>query len=446
MYPDVENIIYDLAIANGWILCLDKEFSEYRHGLVLIRNNKIEYVGEESDAPTYRAINKVDCQGGLVLPCFINGHSHAAMSLFRGMGNDKPLDTWLRDYMWPAEAKFANPDNVYLGSMVSAIEMVRSGTGAFSDMYFFQEETFRACEDLGIRLIMGEGILDFPTPNKKNPTEGIEYTETLYKKYKDKPLVSFTIPAHSPYTCSPEVLAGIGELSKKLKIPASIHLAETEWETGEMMKRYGKSSAQLLRDVGFFDFGAVAYHCNHLSAEDIRILKEYNVGVVSNPRSNMKLGSGICPVPGLLEEGIKIGVGTDGAASNNNQAVLLDMQLLARLQKMHALDPTVINAREAVKMASLNNAEIYGLDNRIGSIETGKLADLIVIDTDQAHWQPLHDPYSGLVYAMQPDDVVTTIINGKIIMQDRQIKTIDEKKYQERIIKTGKKINNLILP
>ena len=431
---------YDIAISNAYLLTLDHEWKEYKPGLVLIRGGYIEYAGPQVEHTSFQAKEAIDAKGDIVMPSFFNGHTHSAMSIFRGLGNDLPLDNWLNEHIWPAEARYTNEQNVFLGSMVSAIEMIRSGTGIFADMYFFQEETIRACEELGIRIIAGEGILDFPTPNKKSPREGLKYTENLVNKYKGHPLLEFSLPAHSPYTCSPEVIREVGELSHRLGITATVHLAETEWEVEEMKRRYGKSSTQFLYDNGFFKSRTVAYHCNHISADDMLTLRDNKAGIVTNPRSNMKLGSGLCPLPVLRSMGITVGIGTDGAASNNNQDVLSDMQLLARIYKMNELDPTVIRSREALRMAISNNCLIYGMDNRLGSIEAGKLADLIIIDTDQPHWQPLYDPYSHVCYTMQPGDVSTTIINGQIIMKDREILTLDEERVKSDISELGKEI------
>jgi 5-methylthioadenosine/S-adenosylhomocysteine deaminase len=432
---------YDIALTNGYLLTLDNDWSEYKYGTVLIRGSKIEYAGPLLDSKSYIAKRIIDAGGNIIMPAFFNGHTHSAMSVFRGTGNDLPLENWLNDHIWPAEARYATEENVYLGSMISAIEMIRSGTGIFADMYFFQEETIRACMELGIRIIAGEGILDFPTPNKKYPQEGLKYTEYLVSKFSKHPLVDISIPAHSPYSCSLEVLKEVRQLASALDITATIHLAETIREVEEMESKHGKTSTRFLDDIGFFDGRTVAYHCNHLSHEDMVILKERDVGIVTNPRSNMKLGSGIAPIPELISLGLTIGVGTDGAASNNNQNVMLDMQLLARLHKMDKLDPTVINSRQAIRMAVSNNSAIYGTDKKTGSLEAGKRADLIIIDTDQAHWQPLYDPYSNICYSMQPGDVITSMIDGKVIMDNRRIVTVDEEEFKTRISRLGKEIS-----
>ena len=420
---------YDLAIKNAFILTLDDEWTEFAKGLILVNHGSLEYVGPEKKGPAYSAEKIIDAKGNIVMPSFFNGHTHSAMSLLRGLGSELPLDSWLNEHIWPAEARYLSPHNVYLGSMVSALEMIRCGTGIFVDMYFFQEETVRACEELGIRIVVGEGILDFPTPNKKSPSEGLKYTEYLHKLYSGHPLVEMSVAAHAPYTCSPGVLKEAAELARKLDIPVTIHLAETAAENINIKNMFGKSSTAHLAGLGFFDGRAVAYHCNHLSEDDISILAEHKVGIVTNPRSNMKLGSGLSPLPELMEKGLVIGIGTDGAASNNNQSVLLDMQLAARLYKVKHLDPAIINARQAIRMAVNNNALNYGLEKSMGSLEKGKLADMIIINTDQAHWQPLYDPYPQIVYAMQPGDVITNIINGKIIMENRNILGVDEERF-----------------
>ena len=424
----------DLAITNGQVLTLGEACKVYEPGLVLIHNHRIVYVGFDGKrAPDYQAKEKLDAGGSIVMPTFLNGHNHAGMSLYRGLGNDLDLDEWLNRVVWPLETKHCTAPNVYLGTMLSAIEMIRSGVSFFADMYFFQDEVATVCEELGMRVILGEGVLDFPTPNSKTPEECLKYTERLTQKYHQHPLIGISVPAHAPYSCTPEVLREVAELASRLNIPATIHLAETQKEFSTYQQQYGKTPTQYIADLGFLEGRAVAYHCNWLTDEDRTILQRSGTGVITITHSNMKLASGICPVSDLLSRGIPVGIGTDGPMSNNNLSMLLDLRTTALLHKIHEKNPKVLPTEEVLRMATLNVAKAYGLEQDLGSLEVGKLADLMIVDTDQAHWQPLHDPHAGIVYTMHPGDVKTVIIHGKVVMKNRRLPQIDESQFIARM-------------
>lgn len=432
---------YDVWIKNAHVLTMDKHFTEHHNTNILIRNGRIEHIGSVDHLAPIKASTIVDASRMILLPPFFNGHNHAAMSLFRGLINDVPLMTWLQKYIWPAEKKYINAKNVHLGTLVSGIEMIRSGTNIFADMYFFEEEVAKASIELGMRCILGEAILDFPTPNGKIPENGLKYTQDLYQKYKTEALVSVSIPAHAPYTCSTSILTSVADLSKELKIPATIHVSETIQEVTDSLKIHGKSPVEHLNELGFFDFHAICYHCNHLSVIDIEILREKKASVITLPNSNMILASGITPVPDLLKSGVCLGLGTDGAASNNNMSLLRDMQMMIKLQKLAHHDPTIMDAKTALRIASTNGAKAYRMHSDLGSLEIGKSADIQFIDIDSPHMQPLYDPYAQIVYSMHESDVKHLMVNGHFIMKDRNIVNIDEDKIKFEALEFARKLN-----
>jgi len=437
---DKQNI--DLAINGAHILTLDQEMTEYKKGSVYITGNKISWIGPDDQKPEDCLIREsIDASGKLIMPTFFNSHNHAAMSIFRGLGNDLSLNSWLHDFIWPAEKEQINPSTVYQGTLLSAIEMIRSGSGIFSDMYFFEEEVARACEDIGIRGIIGEAILDFPTPSKTTPQEAMQFTRQLHDQFTGHPLISVSVAVHAPYSCSPEVIRQAGELAKELNISANIHLAETITEVETIRERFGKSPVQHLFDLGFLFSGTVAHHSVHLTTEDRGLLAETGASVVTLPNSNMKLGSGACAVAELIGLGINVAIGTDGPASNNHQSILREIQQLARLERVINLDPTRIPARELIRISTINGAKAYHLDNQIGSLETGKLADIQIINPDQPHWYPRYDVYNSIAYAMQSNDVESVIINGKPVMINRVLLNIDEQRIYRGLKKLVRKGN-----
>lgn len=431
---------YDLWIKNAWVLSMDAEESEYPNGDILVKDGKIAFVGHLENQELIKAKEVMDASRNIVLPPFFNAHSHAPMALLRGLGNDLPLKSWLEDYIWPAEHRYISPETVYLGTLASGLEMIRSGCSIFADMYFFEEEVARAALDLGMRCILGEGVLDFPTPNMKTPAAGLNHSRELHRRFSQEPLLEQMIPAHAPYTCSQDVLQEIMYLARELDLPVSIHLSETRSEVEESIRKHGLSPVEYLKEIGFLDEKAICYHCNHLSSNDIDILRSTRTAVVTLPNSNMKLASGIAPLPELLEAGVLVGIGTDGAASNNNMSTLNDLQMLVKLQKVANSDPTVINARQALKIATRNGSLAYGLKH-LGSVEVGKSADLQFINTDSAHMQPLYDPYAQIVYSMQNSDVEHLLIAGRFIMKNRIITSYDEERVKDQLKAFGKQLD-----
>ena len=424
----------DIIIVNGIVLTMDSNRSILDPGAIVMKDGRIIAVGaKESLENRFKAKETIDATGKLVMPGLINTHTHASMVIFRGFADDLPLQEWLENYIWPAEAKYITPETVHLGTLLAIAEMIHSGTTTFNDMYFFEDEVAKAAKLAGMRAVVGEGVLDFPTPNKKTPLEGLEYTEMLIKKWQDDPLITVAVAPHAPYTCSSEVLKAAKDLSDKYNVPLHTHLSETKKEVKAIKKKYGLSPVAYLNELGILDDNLIAAHCVHLTKEDISLIVQRKVGVAHNPESNMKLASGVALIPDLLDAGAKIGLGTDGAASNNDLDMFEEMDTTAKLHKVLKFDPTVIDAKTVVEMATIGGAKILGLDDQIGSIEEGKRSDIIILNLNKPHLTPLYNPYSQIVYATDAADVETVIIEGMVVMRNHKILTINEEEIMQDV-------------
>ena len=413
----------DILVHNGTILTMDSQNTIIPDGMLTISGNKINYIGKDTK-DSIKAKKDFDAQGGLILPGLINGHTHAAMSLFRGLADDLPLMEWLHNYIFPVEGKM-DADFVRVGTLLACAEMILSGTTTFCDMYLFEEEVARAAKEAGMRSVVGEVIYDFPSPNYGELEKGFIYTEELIERWKKDPLINIAVEPHSLFTCGEKLLVKANDLAIKKGVPLILHLAETKEEVNEIEKRFGKRPVQHLKDLGLLGSHLIVDHCVHINESEIELLAKNNVCVVHNPESNMKLASGIAPVPDMIAKGITVGLGTDGCASNNNLDLFGEMDMAAKLHKVNNLDPTVMNAQTLVEMATIEGAKVLGLEKITGSLEVGKRADLIVIDTNKPHLVPMYNPYSHLVYAASGHDVTHSIIDGNIVMEDRRLLTLD---------------------
>jgi len=415
----------DLLIRNGSVLTMDPQGTLIETGAVAVSGDRIVKVGKE-DALTasYQAAKTIDARGGIIMPGLVNTHTHAAMTCFRGLADDLPLMTWLNDYIFPAEAKLTF-DIVYDGTRLACSEMILSGTTTFCDMYLFEDAVAQAAKEAGMRAVVGEVIYDFPSPNYGPVEKGLKYTEDLIEKWRDDPLITIAVEPHSAYVCSPELLQKLRAIADQNGVPMVIHLAETEREVNDIRKRYGRTPVGHLAEIGFLSSNLIADHCVALTSEDMSLLKDFDVKVAHNPESNMKLASGIAPIPELLKLGITVGIGTDGCASNNNLDMFQEIDTVAKLHKVHTLDPTVMDVRTVVRMATIDGARVLGIGDITGSLEAGRKADIIVIDIRRPHLMPMYNVYSHLVYAANGSDVVTTIVNGQVLMQDRVLTTLD---------------------
>lgn len=389
---------------------------------IAVEGDRIAGIGELSG---WQAETIIDCSDKLAVPGFVNTHTHAAMTLFRSYADDMLLMDWLKHKIWPAEANLTGED-VYWGTMAAIAEMIKSGTTCFADMYFFMEDVAKATEASGIRAVLSRGMAGVAPTGAQALVESESFFKDWHKAADGR--ISVMLGPHAPYTCPPDYLKKVVELSRKLGAEIHIHLSETAGEVADCHKQYGKSPIALMNELGVLDCGVLAAHCVHLSKEDIELIAQKKVRVAHNPGSNMKLASGIAPVSDLLNAGICVGLGTDGAASNNNLDLLEEMRLAALLHKVSSGDPTAIPAGIAVDMATRHGAEAVGLGSSIGKLEPGCKADIVLVDMNRPHWYPRHDRLSLLTYAANSGDVHTVIIDGKIVLADGCLTTIDEEK------------------
>jgi 5-methylthioadenosine/S-adenosylhomocysteine deaminase len=424
----------DTLIAGGRVLLMDDKDTILPEGAVAVTGDHIVAVGPLAEIErNFIARERIDASYGLILPGLVNGHTHAAMTCFRGIADDMDLMEWLNRYIFPAEAQNVDPELAYWGSLLACAEMIKSGTTTFSDMYIFEAETARAAKQSGMRCLLGEVLFDFPSPSVKTPAEGLVYTERLIQTWADDPLVNIMVEPHGLYTCSPDLLKSAKTLADRYCVPLATHLLENPAEARQLAEKFGKRATRFLREIGLLDERFIAFHCVVMDEEDMRIFFDHGCKVVHNPESNMKLASGVAPVPAMLKRGIVVGLGTDGCASNNNLDMFQEMDTAAKLAKAACLDPTVMSARTVLRMATCDGARVLGLEKLVGSLEAGKKADLCILDMQKPHLTPLYNEYSHLVYAVNGADVDTVLINGKVVMKSRRLLTIDEEEAMRRV-------------
>ncbi len=414
---------YDIGIQGGTLITMSPTMDVIEDAVIGISGNRIALVDKRRNIDADKIIDATGC---LVLPGLINTHTHLPMVCFRGMADDLPLMEWLTQHIFPAEARFVNKKMVYDGSVLAMAEMIRSGATTFCDGYFFENQVAEAAMACGMRAVVSQGFADFATPDNPKYEKLMSAADRFLKRWiSSVPMITPAFFCHSPYTCSPQTLVNVKDAARDAGILYLIHLLENRDETETIEKRYGKKPVRHLYDLAVLDESTIAVHCNWLSAEDMAIFADLGVSVSHNPGSSMKLAAGVAPVCDMLKRGIAVGLGTDGAASNNTLDLFREMDLAAKIHKVISLDPTVMSAQTVVKMATLGGAKVLGLDRLIGSLEVGKLADIILVDLNQPHLTPLYNPYSQLVYAARGTDVITSIINGRIVMENRQLQTID---------------------
>jgi len=390
-------------------------------------------------AASYPQAEHINQPHGLIMPGLINTHTHAAMSCFRGLADDIPLMQWLQEYIFPVEAKLT-PDMVYQSTLLSICEMIKSGTTGFNDMYLFAKEVARAAAQSGMRAWIGEVLYDFPSPNYGKLENGFIYMRELFAAYEDNDLVTITVNPHAVYTCSPDLLQGLGALAEEKNALYHIHLSENEDEVTTCRKRYGVSPVQHLENLGLLNERVVAAHCVMIDDEEIELLARRGVKVAHCQESNMKLASGAAPIRKMLAAGVKVGIGTDGAASNNDVDMFAEMDSVAKIQKVIIMDPTAMTAEQTLHAATLGGAETLGAEQQIGSLAVGKKADMIVLNMNQPHLTPLYNVPSHLVYAARGADVVHSVIDGKVIMENRKLLSIDEEELLADMRQMGEKI------
>lgn len=427
----------DLLLGGRYLLTMDAERQVIEGGAMAIAGDTIVEVGtiDELNA-RYPAARRLFEPQGLIMPGLVNVHTHAAMALFRGMADDLPLMSWLQDHIFPVEAKL-NADLVYQGTLLSICEMIRSGTTSFCDMYLFAAEVGRAAEIAGMRAWVGEAVYDFPSPAYGEPGNAQAYVQQLLDRYQQHPLITATVSPHSVYTCSPELLQRMGDMASAAGARYIIHLAENTDEVQTCQERYGCSPVAHLDALGLLNERLLACHCVMLNADEIALLAKRKAKVAHCPQSNLKLSSGIAPAVQMLRAGLDLGLGTDGSASNNSVDLFREMDCAAKIHKVANMDPTVMDAWTTLYAATMGGARALGAEHLIGSLAPGKKADCIVLDLEQAHLTPLYHPASQLVYAARGSDVIHSIINGQIVMQDRQLLALDEEEILRRAREIG---------
>lgn len=418
----------DLFISGGTVVTMDAEFRVIEDGAVGIEGDVITEIGKRADLDTNArgAKKTIDARGTLVLPGMINGHAHAAMSLFRGVAEDHSLDDWLQRYIFPAEARNVTEDFVFWGTRLGVLEMLRGGVTTYADMYYFEDVVARVTKEAGMRGVLGETILDFAAPDHKTPAAALAYTEKYIERWRGDPLITPAVAPHSIYTLSTETLKSTAALARATGAPILMHIAEAPFESEQSRLKHGGSPVDYLERIGLLGADVVGAHCVWVDATDIATLLRRGVGTVHNPSSNMKLASGVMPVVDLLTAGVPVGLATDSAASNNNQDLFQEMNVAAKLQKVTRMDPRALPARQVVEMATIGGARALHLDKQIGSLEVGKQADVVLIGTGATHSTPMYNVYSQLVYALNAHDVLTVVIAGKIVMEVRVMMTMDK--------------------
>jgi 5-methylthioadenosine/S-adenosylhomocysteine deaminase len=434
--------VVDMIVRGGTIVTMDGSRRVIENGSIAIKNGRIVAIGTAVEIEqTYQAPEIVNATGKVVIPGLINGHTHVPMTLFRGLADDLDLQEWLTKYIFPAEAKNVTEDFVRVGARLGLAEMIRSGTTTYCDMYYFEDAIADETSKAGMRGVLGETVIDFPVADNKTNAEAMAYVEKFVAKWKGNALITPAIAPHAPYTVSEEHLKAVRAFSDRTSAPIVTHISETKREVDDSLKAKGASPVDYLNRIGFLNNRVIAAHIVWPSEEELGLLKKLGVGIVHNPQSNMKLASGVAPVPQMLKEDLPVGLGTDGAASNNDLNLWEEMDTAAKLHKLFSNDPKVVTAEEAFEMATIRGARALHMEKEIGSIEQGKRADLVVVDLDALNQTPFYNIYSDLVYATKAADVRTVIIEGRIVMRDRKLLTLNEetikadaRRYRERIV------------
>jgi 5-methylthioadenosine/S-adenosylhomocysteine deaminase len=415
-----------LVVVGGTVITQDARHTVLTPGAVAIDGTDIvEVAPPDAIAAKYRASTTIEARDHIVLPGLINTHTHAPMVMYRGLADDLALMDWLQKYIFPAEAKTVSPEFVRIGTRLAALEMIESGTTTYADMYYFEEEIAKATREAGLRGVLGQTIIQFPVADAKTPADGLTRAEAFIKAFKDDSLIVPAVAPHAMYTNDQATLLACAALGRRYGVPIIIHLAETEDEVRIARERHRMTPTAYLESIGFWDTHTLAAHGVWVTDEDIAILARRGIGVAHNPESNMKLASGAAPVTKYLRAGVALGLGTDGAASNNDLDMFEAMRQASFLAKHAERDPTVVPAQTALDMATIGGARALSMDRLVGSLEPGKRADLIAVSIGAARQTPLYDPVSHLVYTTRGDDVRTTIVNGKVLMKERQLRTLD---------------------
>lgn len=433
----------DLMITDGTVLTMNPENTVFEHGTVVVSDGKIVAVGGPELTTKYQAKKVLDVKGDIVMPGLINTHTHGSMTVFRSLGDDVP--DRLHRYIFPLENKLVSRDMVRTGANLANIEMIKGGVTTYADMYYFEDEVAKTVDKAGLRAVLGETIINFPVADAQTPEEGIAYAVRFINKYKDHPRITPAFAPHAPYTNTTENLQKIAALSEELNVPVMIHLAETDREKEEIAKRTGgKSPVQYMADIGVLNNRLLAAHVIMADDNDLNLLKKYDVGVAHNISANTKSAKGVAPVTQMLEKGIRTGLGTDGPMSSNTLTTMNELGLVGKIHKLETKNRAAMPPLTVVEMATMGSARALHMDDKIGSLETGKLADLIVVDTKAPNMVPVYSPYAALVYGANGANVRHTIVGGVILMEDRQLLTVDENEIIQDAQRFAEKVRETV--
>lgn len=422
----------DILLTNAHILTMDEEFRQYRRGALAVQGDSIVAVGPQEEVTTqFTAWQVLDCGGKVLMPGLVNAHTHVPMTLLRGLADDLRLDVWLLGYMWPVEREFVSPAFCRLGTLIACAEFIKSGVTAFADMYFFEDDVAQATAEAGLRGVCGQSVLKFPTSDSPSFEDALARAREFIQKWKGHPLIVPSVAPHAPYSTTPEILKACAQLAAEFDVPLQIHLSETAQEVETMREENGMPVVPYVKKQGLFEAKVLAAHCVHVDEGEMRTLLHARAGVAHNPSSNLKLASGFAPVSKMLETGLNVGIGTDGPASNNDLDMFEEVRLAALLAKTVSNDPTSLPAWQALAMATRIGAQAMHVGHLTGSLVPGKRADLILVDLNPLHNSPRFErdpngPYAQIVYAAKSTDVTDVMVNGRWLMRDRQLLTLNE--------------------
>ncbi|PQJ86138.1 amidohydrolase [Photobacterium phosphoreum] len=438
----IENV--DLLIKNATVLTMDQDKTVFDNGLVAVKGNKIYAVTDGSDLNEYQATKTIDADGDIVMPGLINSHTHASMTVFRSMADDVP--DRLHRYIFPLEKKLVSRDMVRIGAQLGNVEMLKGGVTTYADMYYFEDEVAKTVDQIGMRAILGETIIQFPVASAKTPEDGIKYTLNFIEQYKDHPRITPAFAPHGPYTNSTETLQTIAKLSLKHNVPVMMHLAESDREREVIAERSGGlSPVKYMESIGALNANFLAAHVIDANDEDIAILKKHDVGIAHNMSANIKSAKGVAPALKMFNDGLRIGLGTDGPMSGNTLSTIDEFNQVAKVHKLVNKNRAAMPPINVIEMATIGAARALHMEDKIGSLEVGKLADIIVIDTKAPNMIPVYNPYSALVYSAYATNVKHSVVDGKLLMEDRNILTINEKTVRDEALKFADVVRKTVI-
>ena len=441
----------DILLINAHVLTMDDAMNQYRPGAVAVKGDSILAVGAEAEiSAQYSAGQVIDCGGKVLMPGLVNAHTHIPMTLLRGLADDLRLDVWLMGYMMPVEREFVSPDFCRLGSLIACAEFIKGGVTSFADMYYFEEDIAKATVEAGLRGVLGQSVMKFPTPDAKSYDDSLAMARDFIMRWKGHPLIVPSVAPHAPYTCTPEILKATAQLAVEFDVPLHTHIAETAFEVENMRSENNMPVVPYIKKQGLFEAKILAAHCVHIDDGEIRTLQHYNAGIAHNPSSNLKLASGFAPVNKMLSVGLNVGIGTDGPASNNDLDMFEEVRLAAFIAKAVSNDPTSLPAPQALSMATRIGARALHIGDITGTLEPGKRADLILVDTSPLHNSPRferdsNNAYAQIVYAAKSTDVSDVMVNGKWLMRDFKLLTLNEADLLQQAASYAKRIDSFLM-